>query len=329
MSARLLIDVWHDVADPWSRIGINRLARGIDLACAARRSSSRAGHDFAGVGHGEAHGSASDAAFDFPEVVVEVHSFLSPGSPLPEANAEAIAAVAASEEIPVAKERLLRPPSQSLRRLAHRIVHAVREGAEDPADGARRALEAAIRLDDWFLGFDNVSDSGTPADSLAQAAAQPGSELRLGKGVQTGKLAQADDAPPNGRGQADQSALDADQGLFLRGPIEPSLRGPIEPSLRDPIEPSPRMLGRIAGLAPSDLPTLERRLELGEWEAAVDRDIADAKRLRIRGLPLTVVGARVMLVGAQSPKVFAEAILEAAAALGEGEQPPQARRFAL
>lgn len=89
------------------------------------------------------------------------------------------------------------------------------------------------------------------------------------------------------------------------------------------------MLGRIAGLAPSDLPTLERRLELGEWEAAVDRDIADAKRLRIRGLPLTVVGARVMLVGAQSPKVFAEAILEAAAALGEGEQPPQARRFAL
>ena len=36
-----------------------------------------------------------------------------------------------------------------------------------------------------------------------------------------------------------------------------------------------------------------------------------------------------MLVGAQSPKVFAEAILEAAAALGEGEQPPQARRFAL
>ena len=311
MSARLLIDVWHDVADPWSRIGLDRLARGIDLARAARRSFSRAGHDFAGAGRDEAHGSACDAAL--PEAVVEVHSFLSPGSPLPEANAEAIAAVAASEEIPVAKERLLRPPSQLLRRLAHRIVHAVREGAEDPADGARRALEAAIRLDDWFLGFDNVSDSGTPADSLAQAAAQPGSELRLGKGVQTGKLAQADDAPPNGRGQADQSVLDADQG-----PLE-----------KDPIEPSPRMLGRIAGLAPSDLPTLERRLELGEWEAAVDRDIADAKRLRIRGLPLTVVGARVMLVGAQSPKVFAEAILEAAAALGEGEQPPQARRFAL
>ena len=311
MSVRLLIDVWHDVADPWSRIGLDRLARGIDLARAARRSFSRAGHDFAGAGRGEAHGSASDAAL--PEVVVEVHSFLSPGSPLPEANAEAIAAVAASEEIPVAKERLLRSPSQSLRRLAHRIVHAVREGAEDPADGARRALEAAIRLDDWFLGFDNVSDSGTPADSLAQAAVQTGSEFRLGKGVETGKLAQADDAPPNGRGQADQSVLDADQGPFLRGPVEPS----------------PRMLGRIAGLAPSDLPTLERRLELGEWEAAVDRDIADAKRLRIRGLPLTVVGARVMLVGAQSPKVFAEAILEAAAALGEGEQPPQARRFAL
>ena len=312
MSARLLIDVWHDVADPWSRIGLDRLARGIDLARAARRSFSRAGHDFAGAGgRDEAHGSASDAAL--PEVVVEVHSFLSSGSPLPEANAEAIAAVAASEEIPVAKERLLRPPSQPLRRLAHRIVHAVREGAEDPADGARRALEAAIRLDDWFLGFDNVSDSGTPADSLAQAAVQTGSEFRLGKGVETGKLAQADDAPPNGRGQADQSVLDADQGPFLR----------------DPIEPSPRMLGRIAGLAPSDLPTLERRLELGEWEAAVDRDIADAKRLRIRGLPLTVVGARVMLVGAQSPKVFAEAILEAAAALGEGEQPPQARRFAL
>ena len=311
MSARLLIDVWHDVADPWSRIGLDRLARGIDLARAARRSFSRAGHDFAGAGRDEAHGSASDAAL--PEVVVEVHSFLSSGSPLPEANAEAIAAVAASEEIPVAKERLLRPPSQPLRRLAHRIVHAVREGAEDPADGARRALEAAIRLDDWFLGFDNVSDSGTPADSLAQAAVQTGSEFRLGKGVETGKLAQADDAPPNGRGQADQSVLDADQGPFLRGPIEPS----------------PRMLGRIAGLAPSDLPTLERRLELGEWEAAVDRDIADAKRLRIRGLPLTVVGARVMLVGAQSPKVFAEAILEAAAALGEGEQPPQARRFAL
>lgn len=313
MSARLLIDVWHDVADPWSRIGLNRLLLGIDLARAARRSSSRAGHDFAGVGHGEAHGSASDAAFDFPEVVVEVHSFLSPGSPLPEANAEAIAAVAASEEIPVAKERLLRPPSQSLRRLAHRIVHAVREGAEDPADGARRALEAAIRLDDWFLGFDNVSDFGTPADSLAQAAVQTGSEFRLGKGVQTGKLAQADDAPPNGRGQADQSVLDADQGPFLRGPVEPS----------------PRMLGRIAGLAPSDLPTLERRLELGEWEAPVDRDIADAKRLRIRGLPLTVVSARVMLVGAQSPKAFAEAILEAAAAISEGEQPPQARHFAL
>ena len=311
MSARLLIDVWHDVADPWSRIGLDRLARGIDLARAARRSFSRAGHDFAGAGRDEAHGSASDAAL--PEVVVEVHSFLSSGSPLPEANAEAIAAVAASEEIPVAKERLLRPPSQPLRRLAHRIVHAVREGAEDPADGARRALEAAIRLDDWFLGFDNVSDSGTPADSLAQAAVQTGSEFRLGKGVETGKLAQADDAPPNGRGQADQSVLDADQGPFLRGPVEPS----------------PRMLGRIAGLAPSDLPTLERRLELGEWEAAVDRDIADAKRLRIRGLPLTVVGARVMLVGAQSPKVFAEAILEAAAALGEGEQPPQARRFAL
>ena len=311
MSARLLIDVWHDVADPWSRIGLDRLARGIDLARAARRSFSRAGHDFAGAGRDEAHGSASDAAL--PEVVVEVHSFLSPGSPLPEANAEAIAAVAASEEIPVAKERLLRSPSQSLRRLAHRIVHAVREGAEDPADGARRALEAAIRLDDWFLGFDNVSDSGTPADSLAQAAVQTGSEFRLGKGVQTGKLAQADDAPPNGRGQADQSALDADQGLFLRGPVEPS----------------PRMLGRIAGLAPSDLPTLERRLELGEWEAAVDRDIADAKRLRIRGLPLTVVGARVMLVGAQSPKAFAEAILEAAAAISEGEQPPQARHFAL
>lgn len=307
MSARLLIDVWHDVADPWSRIGLNRLLLGIDLARAARRSSSRAGHDFAGVGHGEAHGSASDAAL--PEVVVEVHSFLSPGSPLPEANAEAIAAVAASEEIPVAKERLLRPPSQSLRRLAHRIVHAVREGAEDPADGARRALEAAIHLDDWFLGFDNVSDSGTPADSLAQAAVQTGSEFRLGKGVETGKLAQADDAPPNGRGQADQSVLDADQSPFLRGPVEPS----------------PRMLGRIAGLAPSDLPTLERRLELGEWEAPVDRDIADAKRLRIRGLPLTVVGARVMLVGAQSPKAFAEVILEAAAALGEGEQPPQAR----
>ncbi len=311
MSARLLIDVWHDVADPWSRIGLDRLARGIDLARAAQRSFSRAGHDFAGAGRDEAHGSASDAAL--PEVVVEVHSFLSPGSPLPEANAEAIAAVAASEEIPVAKERLLRPPSQPLRRLAHRIVHAVREGAEDPADGARRALEAAIRLDDWFLGFDNVSDSGTPADSLAQAAVRTGSEFRLGKGVETGKLAQADDAPPNGRGQADQSVLDADQGPFLRGPVEPS----------------PRMLGRIAGLAPSDLPTLERRLELGEWEAAVDRDIADAKRLRIRGLPLTVVGARVMLVGAQSPKVFAEAILEAAAALGEGEQPPQARRFAL
>lgn len=311
MSARLLIDVWHDVADPWSRIGLDRLARGIDLARAARRSFSRAGHDFAGAGRDEAHGSASDAAL--PEVVVEVHSFLSSGSPLPEANAEAIAAVAASEEIPVVKERLLRPPSQLLRRLAHRIVHAVREGAEDPADGARRALEAAIRLDDWFLGFDNVSDSGTPADSLAQAAVQTGSEFRLGKGVEPGKLAQADDAPPNGRGQADQSVLDADQGPFLRGPIEPS----------------PRMLGRIAGLAPSDLPTLERRLELGEWEAAVDRDIADAKRLRIRGLPLTVVGARVMLVGAQSPKVFAEAILEAAAALGEGEQPPQARRFAL
>ena len=312
MSARLLIDVWHDVADPWSRIGLDRLARGIDLARAARRSFSRAGNDFAGAGgRDEAHGSASDAAL--PEVVVEVHSFLSSGSPLPEANAEAIAAVAASEEIPVAKERLLRPPSQPLRRLAHRIVHAVREGAEDPADGARRALEAAIRLDDWFLGFDNVSDSGTPADSLAQAAVQTGSEFRLGKGVETGKLAQANDAPPNGRGQADQSVLDADQGPFLRGPIEPS----------------PRMLGRIAGLAPSDLPTLERRLELGEWEAAVDRDIADAKRLRIRGLPLTVVGARVMLVGAQSPKVFAEAILEAAAALGEGEQPPQARRFAL
>ncbi len=311
MSARLLIDVWHDVADPWSRIGLDRLARGIDLARAARRSFSRAGHDFAGAGRDEAHGSASDAAL--PEVVVEVHSFLSSCSPLPEANAEAIAAVAASEEIPVAKERLLRPPSQPLRRLAHRIVHAVREGAEDPADGARRALEAAIRLDDWFLGFDNVSDSGTPADSLAQAAVQTGSEFRLGKGVETGKLAQADDAPPNGRGQADQSVLDADQGPFLRGPVEPS----------------PRMLGRIAGLAPSDLPTLERRLELGEWEAAVDRDIADAKRLRIRGLPLTVVGARVMLVGAQSPKVFAEAILEAAAALGEGEQPPQARRFAL
>ena len=311
MSVRLLIDVWHDVADPWSRIGLDRLARGIDLARAARRSFSRAGHDFAGAGRGEAHGSASDAAL--PEVVVEVHSFLSPGSPLPEANAEAIAAVAASEEIPVAKERLLRSPSQSLRRLAHRIVHAVREGAEDPADGARRALEAAIRLDDWFLGFDNVSDSGTPADSLAQAAVQTGSEFRLGKGVETGKLAQADDASPNGRGQADQSVLDADQGPFLRGPVEPS----------------PRMLGRIAGLAPSDLPTLERRLELGEWEAPVDRDIADAKRLRIRGLPLTVVGARVMLVGAQSPKVFAEAILEAAAALGEGEQPPQARRFAL
>ncbi len=311
MSVRLLIDVWHDVADPWSRIGLDRLARGIDLARAARRSFSRAGHDFAGAGRDEAHGSASDAAL--PEVVVEVHSFLSSCSPLPEANAEAIAAVAASEEIPVAKERLLRPPSQPLRRLAHRIVHAVREGAEDPADGARRALEAAIRLDDWFLGFDNVSDSGTPADSLAQAAVQTGSEFRLGKGVETGKLAQADDAPPNGRGQADQSVLDADQGPFLRGPVEPS----------------PRMLGRIAGLAPSDLPTLERRLELGEWEAAVDRDIADAKRLRIRGLPLTVVGARVMLVGAQSPKVFAEAILEAAAALGEGEQPPQARRFAL
>lgn len=311
MSARLLIDVWHDVADPWSRIGLDRLARGIDLARAARRSFSRAGHDFAGAGRDEAHGSASDAAL--PEVVVEVHSFLSSGSPLPEANAEAIAAVAASEEIPVAKERLLRPPSQPLRRLAHRIVHAVREGAEDPADGARRALEAAIRLDDWFLGFDNVSDSGTPADSLAQAAVRTGSEFRLGKGVETGKLAQADDASPNGRGQADQSVLDADQGPFLRGPVEPS----------------PRMLGRIAGLAPSDLPTLERRLELGEWEAAVDRDIADAKRLRIRGLPLTVVGARVMLVGAQSPKVFAEAILEAAAALGEGEQPPQARRFAL
>lgn len=312
MSARLLIDVWHDVADPWSRIGLDRLARGIDLARAARRSFSRAGHDFAGAGgRDEAHGSASDPAL--PEVVVEVHSFLSSGSPLPEANAEAIAAVAASEEIPVAKERLLRPSSQPLRRLAHRIVHAVREGAEDPADGARRALEAAIRLDDWFLGFDNVSDSGTPADSLAQAAVQTGSEFRLGKGVETGKLAQADDAPPNGRGQADQSVLDADQGPFLRGPVEPS----------------PRMLGRIAGLAPSDLPTLERRLELGEWEAAVDRDIADAKRLRIRGLPLTVVGARVMLVGAQSPKVFAEAILEAAAALGEGEQPPQARRFAL
>ena len=312
MSARLLIDVWHDVADPWSRIGLDRLARGIDLARAARRSFSRAGNDFAGAGgRDEAHGSASDAAL--PEVVVEVHSFLSSGSPLPEANAEAIAAVAASEEIPVAKERLLRPPSQPLRRLAHRIVHAVREGAEDPADGARRALEAAIRLDDWFLGFDNVSDSGTPADSLAQAAVQTGSEFRIGKGVETGKLAQANDASPNGRGQADQSVLDADQGPFLRGPIEPS----------------PRMLGRIAGLAPSDLPTLERRLELGEWEAAVDRDIADAKRLRIRGLPLTVVGARVMLVGAQSPKVFAEAILEAAAALGEGEQPPQARRFAL
>lgn len=311
MSARLLIDVWHDVADPWSRIGLDRLARGIDLARAARRSFSHAGHDFAGAGRDEAHGSASDAAL--PEVVVEVHSFLSSGSPLPEANAEAIAAVAASEEIPVAKERLLRPPSQPLRRLAHRIVHAVREGAEDPADGARRALEAAIRLDDWFLGFDNVSDSGTPADSLAQAAVRTGSEFRLGKGVETGKLAQADDASPNGRGQADQSVLDADQGPFLRGPVEPS----------------PRMLGRIAGLAPSDLPTLERRLELGEWEAAVDRDIADAKRLRIRGLPLTVVGARVMLVGAQSPKVFAEAILEAAAALSEGEQPPQARRFAL
>lgn len=311
MSARLLIDVWHDVADPWSRIGLDRLARGIDLARAARRSFSHAGHDFAGAGRDEAHGSASDAAL--PEVVVEVHSFLSSGSPLPEENAEAIAAVAASEEIPVAKERLLRPPSQPLRRLAHRIVHAVREGAEDPADGARRALEAAIRLDDWFLGFDNVSDSGTPADSLAQAAVRTGSEFRLGKGVETGKLAQADDAPPNGRGQADQSVLDADQGPFLRGPVEPS----------------PRMLGRIAGLAPSDLPTLERRLELGEWEAAVDRDIADAKRLRIRGLPLTVVGARVMLVGAQSPKVFAEAILEAAAALSEGEQPPQARRFAL
>ncbi len=313
MSARLLIDVWHDVADPWSRIGLDRLARGIDLARAARRSFSRAGHDFAGAGRDEAHGSASDAALDSTEVVVEVHSFLSSGSPLPEANAEAIAAVAASEEIPVAKERLLRPPSQPLRRLAHRIVHAVREGAEDPSDGARRALEAAIRLDDWFLGFDNVSDSGTPADSLAQAAVRTGSEFRLGKGVETGKLAQADDAPPNGRGQADQSVLDADQGPFLRGPVEPS----------------PRMLGRIAGLAPSDLPTLERRLELGEWEAAIDRDIADAKRLRIRGLPLTVVGARVMLVGAQSPKVFAEAILEAAAALGEGEQPPQARRFAL
>ena len=311
MSARLLIDVWHDVADPWSRIGLDRLARGIDLARAARRSFSHAGHDFAGAGRDEAHGSASDAAL--PEVVVEVHSFLSSGSPLPEANAEAIAAVAASEEIPVAKERLLRPPSRPLRRLAHRIVHAVREGAEDPADGARRALEAAIRLDDWFLGFDNVSGSGTPADSLAQAAVQTGSEFRIGKGVETGKLAQADDAPPNGRGQADQSVLDADQGLLEKGPIEPS----------------PRMLGRIAGLAPSDLPTLERRLELGEWEAAVDRDIADAKRLRIRGLPLTVVGARVMLVGAQSPKVFAEAILEAAAALGEGEQPPQARRFAL
>lgn len=216
MSVRLLIDVWHDVADPWSRIGLDRLARGIDLARAARRSFSRAGHDFAGAGRGEAHGSASDAAL--PEVVVEVHSFLSPGSPLPEANAEAIAAVAASEEIPVAKERLLRSPSQSLRRLAHRIVHAVREGAEDPADGARRALEAAIRLDDWFLGFDNVSDSGTPADSLAQAAVQTGSEFRLGKGVETGKLAQADDAPPNGRGQADQSVLDADQGPLSKGP---------------------------------------------------------------------------------------------------------------
>ena len=312
MSARLLIDVWHDVADPWSRIGLDRLARGIDLARAARRSFSRAGHDFAGAGgRDEAHGSASDAAL--PEVVVEVHSFLSSGSPLPEANAEAIAAVAASEEIPVAKERLLRPPSQPLRRLAHRIVHAVREGAEDPADGARRALEAAIRLDDWFLGFDNVSDSGTPADSLAQAAVQTGSEFRLGKGVEPGKLAQADDAPPNGRGQADQSVLDADQGPFLR----------------DPIEPSPRMLGRIAGLAPSDLPTLERRLELGEWEAAVDRDIADAKRLRIRGLPLTVVGARAMLVGAQSPEVFAEAMLKAAAALSDSEHPPQARRFSL
>lgn len=179
MSVRLLIDVWHDVADPWSRIGLDRLARGIDLARAARRSFSRAGHDFAGAGRDEAHGSASDAAL--PEVVVEVHSFLSSCSPLPEANAEAIAAVAASEEIPVAKERLLRPPSQPLRRLAHRIVHAVREGAEDPADGARRALEAAIRLDDWFLGFDNVSDSGTPADSLAQAAVQTGSEFRLGR----------------------------------------------------------------------------------------------------------------------------------------------------
>lgn len=310
MSARLLIDVWHDIADPWSRIGLGRLLRGIDLA-RAQRNLSRAGRDFASAGHDEARSSASGAAL--PEVVVDVHSFLSPGDPLPETSAEAIAAIAASEGIPIAKERLRRPPTKPLRRLTHRIVHAVRENAKDPADGARRALEAVIRLDDWFLGVDKVSGSGAPAGSLTQAAVQTGSELRLQKDVQPGSLVHSEDAPPRGRGQAHQGALDADQT-----PLE-----------GDAIEPSPRTIGRIAGLATSDLSTLERRLEIGEWEAAVDRDVADAKRLRIRGLPLTVVGARAMLVGAQSPEVFAEAMLEAAAALSDSEHPPQARRFSL
>lgn len=77
------------------------------------------------------------------------------------------------------------------------------------------------------------------------------------------------------------------------------------------------------------LSVLERRLEISEWEAVIDRDAMDVKRLRIRRLPLVVIDAHAMLVGAQLPKVSAEAMLETAAALSGSEHLPQARCFSL
>lgn len=70
-------------------------------------------------------------------------------------------------------------------------------------------------------------------------------------------------------------------------------------------------------------------MKIGEWEAVVDRDAIDARQLRVRGLPLIVVDARAMLVGAQPPEIFTEAILKATAALSDSEHPSQARRFSL
>ncbi|MDO4888543.1 MAG: DsbA family protein [Actinomycetaceae bacterium] len=252
-------------------------------------------------------GIALARADDARPIDVDVHAFLGPGRAWETSDARKIAAVASREGLTIDPQTLVRRVPAGRRRSLHRLVYAAKAAGTDLADGARRGLETYMEIQAAVFDGDDarltqIESRAGMAEAHAGMADAAEAQVGMADAAETRSPAEArspdETCPPAEARQLDEARADKTETTQAKA----------------------NDLGWQAERTGEAADEADRRQSLDEQ---IDRDIADAKRMRIGGLPLVVIGGVVSVVGAQGSQTYAELIAEASGVVERIDRAPE------